>query len=41
LRERLQQDLSVAGVSNQPCISKARDEPAAVLLGGLECPEIV
>jgi hypothetical protein len=41
LGECLQQGLPVIGVSHQPCIGKAGDEPAAVLLGGLECPEVV
>jgi hypothetical protein len=41
LRERLEQRLPVTWIGHQPCISKATNEATAVLLGGLECPEIV
>ena len=41
LRECLEQRLPVTWISHQPCISKAANEAAAVLLGGLKCPEIV
>ena len=41
LRERLEQRLPVDRISHQPCIGKAANKAAAVLLGGLECPEVV